>query len=275
MGIDLFKIGFINFTLLDLLDIVAVYIIFYSLYKVLRGTRAAQMFAGMLMIIIASFIVQILNMEGLSWLISSFAGVWVIAFVIIFQPELRRLLIQIGQSRLIRTIFKVEENRAINAVVDAADQLAERHYGGLIILQKDTGLKGIMESGIILQAEVSSELLVSIFFPRTPLHDGAVVISNDLIQAAKCILPLTQNPEVDKSLGTRHRAALGMTEESDAVAIVVSEETGRIAVAYLGEFLHRNLDKINLKKYLEMIFEVAKSGTTDQHSLLRQPQTAE
>lgn len=275
MGIDLFKIGFINFTLLDLLDIVAVYVIFYSLYKVLRGSRAAQMFAGMLMIILASFIVQMLNMEGLSWLINSFAGVWVIAFVIIFQPELRRLLIQIGQSRLIRTIFKVEDNRAIIAVVEATSQLAERHYGGLIILQKDTGLKGIIESGITLQAEVSSELLVSIFFPRTPLHDGAVVISNDLIQAAKCILPLTQNPEVDKSLGTRHRAALGITEESDAAAIVVSEETGRIAVAYQGEFLHRNLDKNNLKKHLEMIFEGTESETIEPHLPRRQPQTAD
>ncbi len=252
---ELFKIGFLDFTLLDLLDIIAVYYVFLKLYKIIKGTRAGQMFAGMLIIIFASFVVQILNMEGMSWLINSFASVWVIAFVILFQPELRRLLIQIGQSRVIRTLFKVEENRAINAVIDATIQLAERHYGGLIILQKDTGLKGIVETGIRLQAEVSAELLVSIFFPRTPLHDGAVIIGNDLILAAKCILPLTQNPEIEKSLGTRHRAALGITEESDAVAVVVSEETGRISLAYKGEFLHRNLDKEHLKEHLAIIFE--------------------
>lgn len=252
---DLFKIGIINFTLLDLLDILAVYFVFYHLYKIMKGTRAAQMFAGMLLIIIASFIVQMLNMEGMSWLIDSFASVWVIAFVILFQPELRRLLIQIGQSRVIRTLFKVEENRAVNAVCEAAVRLSDWHYGGLIVMQKDTGLKGIAESGIQMQAEVSAELLVSIFFPRTPLHDGAVIISNDLIQAAKCMLPLTQNPEIDKALGTRHRAALGISEESDAVIVVVSEETGRISLAYKGVFLHRNLDGELLKNYLIELFE--------------------
>lgn len=261
MGIDLFRIGIINFTLLDLLDILAVYFVFMNLYKIMKGTRAAQMFAGMLLIIIASFIVQMLNMEGMSWLINSFASVWVIAFVILFQPELRRLLIQIGQSRLIRTLFKVEENRAVNAVSEAAEKLSEWHYGALIVMQKDTGLKGIAETGIQLQAEVSQELLVSIFFPRTPLHDGAVLISNDLIQAAKCILPLTQNPEIDKALGTRHRAALGISEESDAVVVVVSEETGRISIAYAGEFLHRNLDGKQLKEYLMRLFMESKNKT--------------
>jgi len=264
MGIDLFKIGFINVTLLDILDIFAVYFIFFSLYRILKGTRAAQMFAGMVLIIIASFVVQILNMEGMSWLINSFASVWVIAFVILFQPELRRLLIQIGQSRVIRTLFKVEESQSITAIVETAGQLSERHYGGLIILQKDTGLKGIVETGIKLQAEVTPELLVSIFFPRTPLHDGAVVISNDLVQAAKCILPLTQNPEIDKALGTRHRAALGITEESDAIAVIVSEETGRISLAYQGAFIHRNLTKEQLRQYLNEIFEGDKQKASNK-----------
>lgn len=261
MGMNLFKIGFIDFTFIDLLDILAVYYVLSKLHKIMKGTRAAQMFAGLLLIIIGSFVVQMLNMEGMSWLISSIASVWVIAFVILFQPELRRLLIQIGQSRLIRTLFRVEENQAVNAVVAAAEQLAERRYGGLIVLQKDTGLKGIVETGIKLQAEVTDQLLVSIFFPRTPLHDGAVIISNDIIQAAKCILPLTQNPEVDKSLGTRHRAALGITEESDAVAVAVSEETGRISLAYQGDFIHRNLDPEQLKKHLMEIFAGERTKT--------------
>ncbi len=274
MGMDLFHIGFINFTLIDLLDILAVYYVLNKLYKIMKGTRAAQMFAGMLLIIIGSFVVQMLNMEGMSWLISSIASVWVITFVILFQPELRRLLIQIGQSRLIRTLFKVEENLAVNAVTSAAEQLAERRYGGLIVLQKDTGLKGIVETGINLQAEVTDQLLVSIFFPRTPLHDGAVIISNDIIQAAKCILPLTQNPEIDKSLGTRHRAALGITEESDAVAVVVSEETGRISLAYQGDFLHRNLSPEQLKKHLMEIFAGEKSRSGVETPLKQELQMA-
>ncbi len=258
----LFRIGFISFTLIDLLDIIAVYYVLTKLYQIMKGTRAAQMFAGLLLILLVSFIAQILNMEGMSWLVSSFTAVWVIAFVIIFQPELRRLLIQLGQTRIIQMLFKVEENRAINAVIDGAVQLADRHYGGLIVMQKDTGLKGIVETGVKLQAEVTPELLVSIFSPRTPLHDGAVLISNDLVQAAKCILPLSQNPELDHALGTRHRAALGISEESDAVVVVVSEETGRISLAYQGEFLHRNLDLEGLKKHLLDIFEREKVKLT-------------
>ncbi|MBC8491720.1 MAG: TIGR00159 family protein [Candidatus Marinimicrobia bacterium] len=251
----LFRIGFITFTLIDLLDIIAVYFVFLKIYQIMKGTRASQMFAGLLLIILASFLFQMLNMEGMSWLVSSFSAVWVIAFVILFQPELRRFLIKIGQTRMISILFKVEENHAINSVIEASVELSERHYGGLIVIQKDTGLKGYIESGVRMQAEVSAELLVSIFAPRTPLHDGAVIIANDLVQAAKCILPLTENPNVDKVMGTRHRAALGLTEETDAVAVVVSEETGRISVAFQGKFIHRNLDKNTLKKYLIDIFE--------------------
>ncbi|NQS98638.1 MAG: TIGR00159 family protein [candidate division Zixibacteria bacterium] len=254
----LFRIGFITFTLIDLLDIIAVYYVFLKLYQIMKGTRAAQMFAGLLLIIIAAFVFQIVNMEGMSWLISSFSAVWVIAFVIIFQPEIRRLLIQFGQTRLIRTLFKVEENRSISAVAEAAAQLADRHYGGLIVMQKDTGLKSIVEMGVRIQAEVTPELIVSIFSPRTPLHDGAIIISNDLVQAARCILPLSQNPQAERKFGTRHQAALGITEESDAVAVVVSEETGRISLAYQGEFLHQNLDEELLKKHLTAIFEEGK-----------------
>jgi diadenylate cyclase len=266
----LFRIGFISFTLIDLLDILAVYYVFYKVYQIMKGTRASQMFVGLLMIIIASFLFQMLNMEGMSWLVNSFSAVWVLAFVVLFQPELRRLLVQIGQSRLIRTIFKVEENRALNAVVEAAEQLSDRHLGGLMVVQRDTGLKGIAETGVRLQAEVSPELLVSIFSPRTPLHDGAVIIANDLVQAAKCILPLTQNPQLERNLGTRHRAALGIAEETDAVAVAVSEETGRISLAYQGEFLHRNLDKTLLKRLLTDILEENKKKASIKTDLKSQ-----
>ena len=251
----LFRFGFITFGLIDLLDILAVYFVFHKIYQIMKGTRASQMFAGLLLIILASLLFQVLNMEGMSWLVSSFSAVWVIAFVILFQPELRRLLIKIGQTRMISMLFKVEENHAIKAVIEASMELSERHYGGLIVIQKDTGLKGFIETGVRMQAEVSAELLVSIFSPRTPLHDGAVIIANDLIQAAKCILPLTENPEIDKIMGTRHRAALGLSEETDAICVVVSEETGKISIAFNGAYIHRNLDKQSLRKQLIEIFE--------------------
>jgi diadenylate cyclase len=251
----LFRLGFLTFTVIDLLDIVAVYYVLFTIYKIMKGTRAVQMFAGLLVIIISAFLFQMLNMEGMSWLIKSFSAVWIIAFVILFQPELRRLLIQIGQTDILRTVFKTGENRTITAVAEAAQELSQRHYGGLIVLQKDTGLKGIIETGIKLQAEISAELLISIFSPRTPLHDGAAIVSDDLVQAAKCILPLSQNPGLERSMGTRHRAALGITEETDAVVVVVSEETGRISLAHSSEFVDKNIDGEQLKKYLNDIFE--------------------
>ena len=251
----IFHIGFIPITIIDILDILAVYFVFYNLYKIMRGTRASQMFAGLLLIFIGAFIAQILNMRGLTWIIQNVATVWVIAFVILFQPELRRLLIQIGQSRLVRRFIKMEEvSKVLNAIGIAAEELADKRYGALFVIQGDTGIKGVIETGVRLQAEVSSELLVSIFFPRSPLHDGAVIIANELVEAARCILPLTQNPNVETTMGTRHRAALGITEESDCAAIVVSEETGRISLAHQGRFLHRNLNRELLNVYLMRIF---------------------
>jgi diadenylate cyclase len=251
----IFHIGFIPITIIDILDILAVYFVFYNLYKIMRGTRASQMFAGLLLIFVGAFLAQILNMRGLSWIIQQVATVWVIAFVILFQPELRRLLIQIGQSRLVRRFIKMEEvSKVLNAVGVASEELADKRYGALFVIQGDTGIKGVIETGIRLQADVSSELLVSIFFPRSPLHDGAVIIANEMVEAARCILPLTQNPNVETTMGTRHRAALGITEESDCAAVVVSEETDRISRAHQGRFLHRNLNRELLNVYLTRIF---------------------
>jgi diadenylate cyclase len=251
-----------------MLDILAVYIVFYQLYLIMKGTRASQMFAGLILIFIASFIVQLFGMQGMTWLIQSVTTVWVIAFVIIFQPELRRLLVQLGQTRLVRAIVKERGTSTIDEVVNAAVTLSEKRYGGLIVIQGETGIRGILETGVPIRADVSADLIVSIFFPRTPLHDGAVIIRGDAIQAAKCILPLTENPNVDPSLGTRHRAALGVTEESDATVVVVSEETGKISMAKDGRYLGRDYDAERLKTQLEkVLFEKkvdeskAKSGT--------------
>jgi diadenylate cyclase len=251
----LFHIGFIPISVIDILDVLAVYFVFYQLYKIMRGTRASQMFTGLLIIFVGAFLAQVLNMRGMTWIIQNVATVWVIAFVILFQPELRRLLIQMGQSKLVRRFLKMEQvSKVLDAVGRAAEELADKRYGALFVIQGDTGIKGVTETGIRLQAEATSELLVSIFFPRSPLHDGAVVIANEMVEAARCILPLTQNPNVETTMGMRHRAALGITEESDCAAVVVSEETGRISLAHEGHFLHRNLNRELLGIYLMRIF---------------------
>ncbi|MBD3166464.1 TIGR00159 family protein [bacterium] len=252
---ELFNIGFIPVTLVDLFDILIVAFVFYQLYTIMRGTRASQMFAGLILIFAISLIVGALGMKGMSWLIDSIASVWVIAFVILFQPELRRLLIQLGQGPLMRRLFKLHTTKVIDEIGRAVVDLSQKRYGGLIVIERDLGLRSVVETGVKLQAEATAELLVSIFFPRTPLHDGAVVISNNIIEAAKCLLPLTQNPNIDPSLGTRHRAALGITEESDAAVVVVSEETGQISLAFKGEFIERGMSAERLREMLEKIFE--------------------
>ena len=252
---ELFRFGFLSFTLIDLIDILLVTYVFYKLYDIMRGTRASQMFVGLLLILVVSFVVGALGMKEMTWLVQSIAQVWVIAFVILFQPELRRLLIQLGQGRLVRRLFRMKTTRVIDEIAKAAEDLSRRRYGGLFVLQRDMGLRAVIESGVKLQSEATAELIVSIFFPRTPLHDGAIVINGNIIEAARCILPLTQNPNIDPSLGTRHRAGLGITEESDAAVVVVSEETGQISLAYRGEFLDRGMTADELRARLQQIFE--------------------
>ena len=252
---ELFRLGFLTVTMVDVVDIFLVSFVFYKLYEIMRGTRGSQMFLGLLLILVASFIVGAIGMRGMSWLVGSIAQVWVITFVILFQPELRRLLIQMGQTRLIRRIFRVAPTRVIDEVCKAAIQLSQKRYGGLFVLQRDMGMRSIIDTGVRIQAEARSELIVSIFFPRTPLHDGAIVINGNLIEAAACILPLSENPNIDPSLGTRHRAALGVVEEFDAAVVVVSEETGQISLAYRNEFVERGMTEDGLRTALEKIFE--------------------
>ena len=249
---ELFRLGFLPVRFIDLVDVFAVTVVFYQVYRIIKGTRATQMFAGLLFILAAGSIVGLLGMSGMTWLIQSIGAVWVIAFVILFQPELRRLLVRIGQMGVLRSILNVESEKVIAQIASASVELSRKRFGGLIVMQRTTGLRGVIETGIELQAEVSSELLVSIFFPRSPLHDGAVIISGEAILAAKCILPLTPTPP-EASLGTRHQAAIGITEEVDAIAIVVSEETGTISVVCDGRFVERNLDESALRNRLNQL----------------------
>ncbi len=250
---ELFRIGFLPVNIIDILDILAVTVVFYQVYRIVRGTRATQMFAGMLVLLTGGSLAGLIGMSGMTWLIQSVGAVWVIAFVILFQPELRRMLVRIGQMGILRNLFQAGGERVVSAVSDAAFELSKRRFGGLIVLQRSTGMRGIFETGVELQAEVSVDLLVSIFYPRSPLHDGALIISGETIVAARCILPLSTRNVDDKTLGTRHLAALGITEEVDAVAVVVSEESGSVSVACNGEFTERNLDRESLEAELNRL----------------------
>ncbi len=253
---ELFKIGFLTVTIIDVLDVAIISYILYKLYFFIRGSRAAQMFIGLVLILVASVFVQLLGMSGLNWIFENMRTVWLVAFVILFQPELRRILIYIGQVPIVRKILKVSLTRRLTEdVVKAALELSKRGLGGLIVLVQNTSVKSILETGQILRAEISIPLLVSIFSPRSPLHDGAVVIQNEIIEAAKCILPLSQNPDLDPKFGTRHRAALGLSEETDAVIVVISEETGKISIAFEGRF-YPELDYNKLRERLNEFVKV-------------------
>ncbi|MCB0284240.1 MAG: TIGR00159 family protein [Calditrichae bacterium] len=249
----LFKVGFLPVSIVDVIDVAIVTTIIFKLYQFLKGGVAIRMFIGLLLILIFSVIGDLMNMSALSWMMSSLKTVWVLAFVIVFQPELRRLLIYLGQNRIIRQIVRVGELRFIDQIVSATMDLSKKNYGALIVLLKDMNIKNILETGITIQAKLSEQLLSSIFNPRSPLHDGAVVVQNDIIMAAKCLLPLSQNPDIDPSLGTRHRAALGLAEQSDAFVIIVSEETGMVSFAENGKLV-KGLTESILKKKLNELF---------------------
>lgn len=246
----LFKIGFLTITLIDVIDLLLVSWLFFRVYAYFKGTRAGQMLVGLIILLIASFLFNAFGLSATSWLVNQFQTVWVVAFVILFQPELRRLLIYVGQTRFFQKIFRVGTSRTIEAIVDATDLLKEKRWGALIVIQRETGLRSYKEQGTQLKAEVTTPLLLSIFNPSSPLHDGAVVIQNDIIDAAACILPLTESKMIDPEMGTRHRAALGITEETDAIVVMVSEEKARISVAENGRFVHIGMDEMDLRRYL-------------------------
>ncbi len=249
----LFHIGFLTVTLIDVIDILAISWLFYQLYKIFQGTRAAQMLIGLIVIMVASFLFQALNFSGMSWLLRHIQTIWLIAFVILFQPELRRVLIYIGQNPLFQRIIPSQVSKTVDEVVNATVDLSKRRWGALIVMQQETGLKSIIEKGVPVNATVSSNLIMSIFNPSSPMHDGAIVVNTDTIEAAKCILPLSERLEIDPNLGTRHLAALGLSEETDAMIIVVSEETGRISLAHQG-ILNRSLDEDMLRAKLSKTF---------------------
>ncbi|GJQ63788.1 MAG: TIGR00159 family protein [Melioribacteraceae bacterium] len=247
---ELFKIGFLSFSFLDLVDIVLVSYLIYKLFTVIRGTIASQIFIGLIIVLLLSFLAQASNLKALGWLLKLVSDIWVIAFIILFQPEIRRLLLMLGRNPLLGMFMQKEEQNVIDIICDAAFEMARFQHGALIVISKSSSIKSVIETGEIISAKANKNLLRSIFYPRSPLHDGAVVIKGDTIEAARCTLPLSQINAVDGiALGMRHKAGLGISEQADVISVIVSEETGSISLTENGELI-RGLSKESLRKRL-------------------------
>jgi diadenylate cyclase len=213
--------------LTETIDIIVVSYLFYKLFMLIQDTRAVQVLKGLIILSLVTMVAQMAQLPVLRWIMGGFWTIGVITAIIVFQPELRNALAQIGANRLTNIFLRPE---FVNEIGKAVESCASKKYGLIIALERSIGLRGYMESGVKMNSEVSAELLGTIFTPNSPLHDGAVIIRHDRVAAAACILPLSKNPTLPKSLGMRHRAALGLTEETDAAVIVVSEETGDISL---------------------------------------------
>lgn len=230
--------------------------VFYRLFMLVRGTRAVQLIRGIIFLVAALFVSQWLHLREVNWLLKRAMEVLIVAIPVVFQPELRRFLEQLGRGRLFphgaESLDEESRTRLINELVRAAEGLARNRTGALIVLERATGLNDYSETGIRVEGLVTAELLSNLFVPSTPLHDGAVIVRGDRIVAAGCFLPLAEPVEGMGKLGSRHRAALGISEQSDAVALVVSEETGQISIAQGGKLV-RNLDGQALRNLLQSL----------------------
>jgi diadenylate cyclase len=236
------------------LDIFIVAFIVYQVLRFIRGTRAVQMAVGLLMVVGFFYVSRWVGLATLSWILSHVLPYFVFAIIVIFQSEIRRALAHFGNASFFVGFTSINRNEFYDEIVLAVTTLASHQTGALIVIERDIGLKTYIESGIAIDAALSYDLLVTVFNPSVPLHDGAVIIQNGRIAAAACFLPLTVKPRLSKELGTRHRAAIGVTEETDAVAIIVSEETGSISFAHHGE-IERFLDPDTLRLRLRDAFE--------------------
>jgi diadenylate cyclase len=203
-----------------------------------------------MIVLVLSFASQAINLRALSWLLKLITDIWVIAFLILFHPEIRRLLVMVAKNPFFNLFVKQETPEAASIITDSAFELSQHQHGALIIIIRSTGIRGYAETGELLNAKLTKPLLTSIFFPRSPLHDGAVIINNEIIEAARCTLPLSSTTTVDgEALGMRHRAGLGISEQADVIAVIVSEETGAISIAEEGR-LYKGLSKENLRQRL-------------------------
>lgn len=236
-----------------LIEIAILWFAFYMLLLFVKGTRAVQVLKGIIIIVVIFLITKELRLETINWILGRLFTISVIAFLIIFQPELRRGLARIGQFGMFSG-----QQQALDEIVKAVLTMSKKKIGALIAIEREIGLRPYIESGIRMDSHVTSELLTTIFAPNTPLHDGGIIVQGSVIAASGCLFPLTQNPHVSSSLGTRHRAAMGLSEETDAVVAVVSEETGDISISVSGR-LTRHLDEKEFGRVLSNIFRPKRS----------------
>lgn len=244
-------VDFLNLRWQDIVDIILTAVIIYQLLLFLRGTQGIQILAGILILLLAYWGARRLDLFTLEWFLESFVKSLLLIIIILFQADIRRVLSRVGRRAIFR--FGYAEPQVLEEIAGAADSLAKQKIGGLFVLKRQGKLRDFLEGGISLDAIVSRELLITLFWPNSPTHDGAVIISGDQIVSAGCVLPLTQLAGLDKSLGTRHRAGIGITEHSDAVAIIVSEEKGQISLAQEGK-LTPNLSRAQLLNSLNDVF---------------------
>lgn len=237
----------------DLLDIAIVSLVVYELLKLIRGTRGVQMAIGIAVVVGLFYMSLGLQLETLNWLIRNIVGYVVFAAIVLLQADIRRALTHLGRAPLFRRFERTEsDDDTIEELVVAINTLSSKRTGAIIVIERRIGLRNFIESGIPLDARLTYDLLVAIFQLSSPLHDGAVIVQGDRVAAAACFLPLTVNPRLSRDLGSRHRAALGVTEENDAVAIVVSEETGGVSLVLDGA-IERNLDGERLRERLKAL----------------------
>jgi len=251
----------------DVIDILIVAFVVYKVLGFIRETRAEQLIKGLLILVAATFLADAFDLYTISWILNGTLTLGVIALVIVFQPELRRGLEYVGRSKIVKSPFgqfdKEKAKLIVSSFTKAIDEFSKSKTGALIVVERETALSDVAETGTILNALVSTELLGNIFYEGAPLHDGAVIIRGDRVMAAGCVLPLTQNNQLSSELGTRHRAALGITENSDALVLVVSEETGIISMADNGK-LSRFLD---IKSVEKILLNLYLSGATEEKKL--------
>jgi diadenylate cyclase len=245
-----------RFNVLNAIDIIIVAYLLYRLLLLIRGTRAVQLLQGVIVILLATGLSSLLHLTTVNWLLNKILTLGLFAIPIVFQPELRRALEQVGRGGFFSLSFRStapeETQQLIAEIVKSTQVLAKAKIGALIVIERETGLTEYIETGTLVEGLVSSQLLINTFIPNTPLHDGAVVVRGRRLVSAGCFLPLTENRNLDKELGTRHRAALGVTEQSDAVAVVVSEESGKISIAVDG-VLTRDLSENALFELLQTL----------------------
>lgn len=265
-----FENVFSGISITDVIDILIVAFVIYKLLGLIKQTRAEQLIKGVALLIIATFVSDILNLHTINWLLKGTVALGAIAILVVFQPELRRALEYMGRSKIMKTPFgqmdKEKGKHITSQIVRAIEDFSKDRVGALIVFEKETSLMDIIETGTIIDAEISEQLLGNVFYEGAPLHDGALVIRQDKAYAAGCVLPLTQDNNISKDLGTRHRAGIGITENSDALVLIVSEESGIISMASEGR-LTRFLDIKTVEKTLLDMYLKNNTGKVNMSSI--------